>query len=70
MIDLEGGVMLNLEISHRILRTETILDHIKDIQRMKGDRCTSQIERDIIGQSVLTNYNYNIYTYAILKLFY
>jgi len=52
---------LNIDIIHKVLRTDTVLDVIKDIKnRCRGDP-TEQIKTQIQGQTILTSYNKRTY---------
>ncbi|KAG8319564.1 Piwi-like protein 2, partial [Homalodisca vitripennis] len=58
----EGGIMLNCNSSNKVLRTQTVLDVIKDIlSRGGGGDWKTVLERMLIGQSVMTMRPVNIY---------
>lgn len=52
----DGGVMLNIDAIFKVLRTDTVLDHII---AKRGDR--NVLDRQLIGQVVLTRYNNRSY---------
>ena len=49
----EGGLQLQCDTSHRVLRTETVLDVMNDIMRMakmRGDKdIQSALDKELIG---------------------
>ncbi|XP_035670589.1 piwi-like protein 1 [Branchiostoma floridae] len=58
----DGGLMLNTDISHKVLRTETVLDMMQSIYQSSSGRgfqeaCTKQL----VGEVVLTRYNNKTY---------
>ena len=58
---LEKGVLLNVDIIHKVLRTDTVLDFISDIKnRCRGDVC-AEIKKALIGVTILTSYNKRTY---------
>jgi len=54
----EGGVLLQIDISHRVLRQETVKDYIKSLgpNMTKGD-----VEKSLLGAAVVTRYNNKSY---------
>nr|AJW77406.1 piwi-like protein 2 [Alitta virens] len=61
--EFEGGLMLMVDVDHRLLRTETVYSLMSDVQSRQrgGGDLRAGIERKIIGQSVLTRYNNKTY---------
>nr|AZG02837.1 RNA-binding protein PiwiB [Platynereis dumerilii] len=61
--EFEGGLMLMVDVSHRLLRTETVYNLICDVtnKRRGGADMKTEIARAVIGQSVLTRYNNKTY---------
>ena len=58
---LERGVLLNVDIVHKVLRTDTVLDFISDLKnRSRGDLC-AEIKKSLVGFTVLTSYNKRTY---------
>ena len=58
---LERGVLLNVDIVHKVLRTDSVLDFINDIKnRCRGD-LTSEIKKALVGVTILTSYNKRTY---------
>lgn len=51
----EGGLLLQCDVSHRVLRTETVRDQLTMLKK-KGD-FKSEAEKALLGVSVLTRYN-------------
>uniref|UniRef100_A0A0K2TEK4 Uncharacterized protein n=1 Tax=Lepeophtheirus salmonis TaxID=72036 RepID=A0A0K2TEK4_LEPSM len=59
--ELDGGLVLQCDVSHRVLRTETVLDVFKDISmRRRGDFKNESI-KSLVGSVVLTRYNCKTY---------
>jgi aubergine-like protein len=56
----EGGLLLQCDVSHRVLRTETVRDLILNLRKKGGD-LKSEAEKALLGVSVLTRYNNNSY---------
>ena len=50
----EGGLMLNLDVSHKVLRTQTAYELMRDIMKTKGADIQSQIRKGLLGAIVLT----------------
>lgn len=60
--EFEGGLMLMVDVDHRILRTETVYNLMADVQnRYQGSDLQSEMAKRVIGQSVLTRYNNKTY---------
>ncbi|XP_078658725.1 piwi-like protein 1 isoform X2 [Branchiostoma floridae x Branchiostoma belcheri] len=58
----DGGLMLNTDISHKVLRTETVLDMMQSIyQSSSGRGFQEQCTRQLVGEVVLTRYNNKTY---------
>lgn len=58
--ELEGGLMLTLDVSHRILATTTIYDKYRQLSRQQGSAQDS-IKKSLIGRVVITRYNNKSY---------
>jgi len=52
----EGGLLLQCDVSHRVLRTETVRDVLVALRKKGGD-FKSESEKALLGVSVLTRYN-------------
>jgi len=52
----EGGLLLQCDISHRVLRTETVRDALTALKKRGGDLKT-EAEKALLGVSILTRYN-------------
>ncbi|XP_067673438.1 piwi-like protein 1 [Haliotis asinina] len=63
----EGGLLLNLDASHRVLRTETVLDVMQSIAVRNPNNCQDDIVRKVIGSVVLTRYNNKTYRVDEIK---
>ncbi|XP_071550552.1 piwi-like protein Ago3 [Panulirus ornatus] len=57
----EGGVMLCVDLSHRILRTETCYDVMVNMCRMQKANFKALAVKDLVGCVVLTRYNNKTY---------
>lgn len=58
----EGGLMVCLDVQHRVLRTQTALQLIDDLyQRPDKARFHENVTKALIGSIVLTKYNNNTY---------
>jgi len=59
----EGGVMLMCDASHRVLRMETCFDIMSQQFKMTkgGPNFKANVQKQIVGQIVLTRYNNNTY---------
>lgn len=53
----EGGVMLYLEVSHKVLRTQTAKSLLKDVHQKDKDNLRANAEKALLGAVVLTRYN-------------
>merc|ERR550517_1361310 len=49
--------MLNLDVSHKVLRQQTAYQLMEDILKMKSPDCQAQIKKALLGAVVLTRYN-------------
>ena len=49
----EGGLLLQCDISHRVLRTETVRDALTTLKKKGGDLKT-EAEKALLGVSILT----------------
>mgnify|MGYP001803568697 CR=1 FL=1 len=57
----DGAVMLNVDLSHKVLRTESVLDVMYELYRNRGgptfqDDCL----RRLVGEIVMTRYNQSL----------
>jgi len=57
----EGGLLLQLDISHRVLRTETVRDFFANMRKRGITDLKSEAEKALLGTSVLTRYNNKSY---------
>ncbi|XP_011168648.1 piwi-like protein Ago3 isoform X1 [Solenopsis invicta] len=57
----EGGLKLCLDAKHRVMRTETVRDLIKEVYEKSEHNYRDAIMQEIIGTSVLTRYNNKTY---------
>ncbi|OMJ75543.1 hypothetical protein SteCoe_25277 [Stentor coeruleus] len=57
----ENGCLLNIDISHRCLRTITVYDQIVEVRKRNPQDCRQMVAKLLIGTSVLTLYNKKCY---------
>lgn len=60
----DGGSMLNIDLAHKVLRTDTVLDHINNLKkRFSRNQAEFQeaVSQYLTGQVVLTRYNNKTY---------
>ena len=54
----EGGLFVQCDLANKILRTQTVLDVIKDLFKRGGSGAVQQtVKSELMGKSVLTRYN-------------
>jgi len=53
----EGGLLLQCDVSHRVLRTETVRDVLTMLRKKGAADLKSAAEKELLGVSVLTKYN-------------
>ncbi|GAB0095298.1 Protein argonaute-3 [Sergentomyia squamirostris] len=58
----EGGLMLNMDVSHRRLSSMTVRELMSDIHNKYPNDFHKQVKAALIGKVVLTRYNYETYT--------
>nr|XP_039251037.1 piwi-like protein 1 [Styela clava] len=59
--EMEGGLLMNIDTSHKVLRNETVLTVMQDIyQNNRGD-FHGQCIKELVGSTILTRYNNNNY---------
>lgn len=57
----EGGLLLQCDVSHRVLRTETVRDLLIGLKKRGFSDIKSEAEKALLGISVLTRYNNKSY---------
>ena len=57
----EQDLLLGVEITHKVLRTDTVLDMLGQIQRNSRNKFHEAAEKALLGQIVLTRYNNKTY---------
>jgi len=57
----ESGVLLQLDVSHRVLRTETVRDFLNGLVKRGVQDLKTEAEKGLLGISVLTRYNNKSY---------
>ncbi|CAO1310298.1 unnamed protein product [Diamesa serratosioi] len=57
----EGGLMLSLDVSHRVLCQKTVLEFLSDCYRQDSNNFKENAKKALIGSVVLTRYNNKTY---------
>ncbi|XP_075980297.1 argonaute 3 isoform X2 [Anticarsia gemmatalis] len=57
----EGGLMLTLDSTHRVLRTQSVLSFIKDTVQAEGANWKRILSERLVGCSVMTSYNKKLF---------
>lgn len=58
----EGGLMLQCDVSHRVLRCDTVLECMSAIAAKKHQsEVKKEVEKALLGSIVLTRYNNKVY---------
>jgi len=59
--EFEGGIMLCCDVSHKVLRTQTAYDLIKDVFAQKMPDSRAAVTKALLGAVILTKYNNKCY---------
>ena len=59
--EFEGGIMLCCDVSHKVLRTQTAYDLMKDVFAQKPADIQGSVLKALLGSIVLTRYNNKCY---------
>jgi len=57
----EHQILLGVEIAHKILRVDTVYDQMEKLKSRGAGNIRDKLEKELIGQVVITNYNYKTY---------
>eukprot|EP00731_Ephydatia_muelleri_P025692 Em0017g775a len=57
----EGGLMLVLDVSHRVMKTDTALDFLYELYHSNQDKFREEAFKQLVGSVVLTRYNNRTY---------
>ncbi|XP_052899099.1 protein argonaute-3 [Anopheles moucheti] len=57
----DGGLMLNLDVTHRVLMQTTVYTHIKTIAQCRDAQFQDNVLKSLLGSVVLTRYNKKTY---------
>ncbi|XP_049278639.1 protein argonaute-3 [Anopheles funestus] len=57
----DGGLMLNLDVTHRVLMQTTVYTHIKTIAQCREAQFHDNVLKSLLGSVVLTRYNKKTY---------
>ncbi|WAR02486.1 PIWL1-like protein [Mya arenaria] len=61
ILQYESNVLLNCDISHKILRSDTVLDIMYDMYARMGDNFYDACTRKLVGTIIMTRYNNKTY---------
>lgn len=61
ILNYESSVLLMCDVSHKILRTNTVLDEMYDIYNTTRGNFQDEVTKRLVGQIVLTRYNNKTY---------
>ncbi|KAK2702004.1 hypothetical protein QYM36_019391 [Artemia franciscana] len=62
MAEYEGGIMVQVDVSHKVLRRANALEAMINIyKRFPKDQVQEQIKKELLGQVVMTRYNNKTY---------
>lgn len=57
ILQYDNGVLLSCDVSHKILRSDTVLDIMYDLyNKFEGDRFYTEATRKLVGSIILTKY--------------
>ena len=56
ILQYENAVLLNCDISHKILRSDTVLDILYDMYQRSGERFYDDAVKKFVGSIVLTRF--------------
>uniref|UniRef100_A0A182P6A3 Uncharacterized protein n=1 Tax=Anopheles epiroticus TaxID=199890 RepID=A0A182P6A3_9DIPT len=59
--EFEGGLMLNLDVTHRVLMQTTVYTHLKSLAQARGGQFRDNVLKSLLGAVVLTRYNKKTY---------
>uniref|UniRef100_A0A182VU77 trypsin n=1 Tax=Anopheles minimus TaxID=112268 RepID=A0A182VU77_9DIPT len=59
--EFDGGLMLNLDVTHRVLMQTTVYTHIKTIAQCRDAQFQENVLKSLLGAVVLTRYNKKTY---------
>lgn len=65
----EGGLMLTLDSTSRVLRTQSVLEFIKETVQTQGAKWKQAMTELLIGCSVMTTYNKKLFRYVSMLLY-
>ncbi|KAL0271382.1 UNVERIFIED_CONTAM: hypothetical protein PYX00_008486 [Menopon gallinae] len=59
--EFEGGIQLRCDVSHRILRNDTVLDILSCIIKRDPKNFKNEAGKELLGECVITRYNNSLY---------
>lgn len=63
----EGGLMLTLDSTHKVLRTQSVLSLINECIQVDGAGWKKSVTERLVGYSVMTMYNKKMFRYVFIK---
>lgn len=57
----DSGILLNCDIAHKIMRTDTVYSLMRDIRRNNPQNFENAFKNRVLGMTVLTSYNNKTY---------
>lgn len=59
--DHERGILLNCDVAHKVMRTDTVYDLMREIRRSNHGNFENNFRQKVLGMTVLTDYNNKTY---------
>lgn len=53
----ESGILLNCDVAHKTMRTDTVYDLLQQLRRSNPDNFMKEFQQQMLGKTVLTMYN-------------
>ncbi|XP_055301772.1 protein piwi-like [Sitodiplosis mosellana] len=57
----DSGILLNCDIVHKVMRTDTVYELMREIQRSNPQNFSNTFRQKVVGLTVLTSYNNKTY---------
>ena len=64
--DYDGGLLVQLDTTCKVIRSETMLDLISDCIKKNPGSYKDTISKELIGTTAITTYNNKSYRYSIV----
>lgn len=59
--DHQSGILLNCDVAHKVMRTDTVYDLMREIRRNNQGNFENDFRQKVLGMTVLTGYNNKTY---------